>query len=413
VREKLPASADAPPRSYAAVFLGASRIASGGKSGEVRLWDADAGDLLQILPAHFTHVAGLAVNRDLTLLASAGWDCAAKLHALRLDVRSPGLRSRTDLPQNLDATANSSAAGDDEDSPAPAIDTLATLAHADWVWSVEFTKEAVQVCWLVARAGRWLASLATDFSLSVWRRTHAAWDGCQRLVTGTDSGAVRIWACAAPYECMGVVDGHRMAVYALSAAAPDLLLTAGLDALPKLHRLPRTHTKLVLDKPVGHEAAVRAACFVRNQDQARLAFTAGQGMSAGPGADRASANPPRADKTIKVWDLDSGALVATLRGHELPVTDLVVSADSRRVMSLDEDAAMTWDTVTLEVNKGVGQLLLCCVCGAGNKWKSHALVVSKAEAAVELGNMHVGLTMVGALRLLPRWCGCTLCRPAR
>ena len=50
------------------------------------------------------------------------------------------------------------------------------------------------------------------------------------------------------------------------------------------------------------------------------------------------------DKTLKVWDLETGRAVATLEGHAARVTACAVTPDGRRVVSASEDHTLkVWD----------------------------------------------------------------------
>ena len=53
------------------------------------------------------------------------------------------------------------------------------------------------------------------------------------------------------------------------------------------------------------------------------------------------------DETLKVWDLDSGRVLATLEGHTNTVTACAVTPDGRRVISASDDQTLkVWDLAT-------------------------------------------------------------------
>jgi WD40 repeat protein len=54
-------------------------IASGSNKGSIRLWEADTGRELRVIPAHSSAVVGLAFSSDGKKLASASWDRTARL----------------------------------------------------------------------------------------------------------------------------------------------------------------------------------------------------------------------------------------------------------------------------------------------------------------------------------------------
>jgi WD40 repeat protein len=50
------------------------------------------------------------------------------------------------------------------------------------------------------------------------------------------------------------------------------------------------------------------------------------------------------DRTLKVWDLDTGAVQCTLAGHAGPVRAVAVTPDGRRAVSASDDATLkVWD----------------------------------------------------------------------
>ena len=60
-------------------------------------------------------------------------------------------------------------------------------------------------------------------------------------------------------------------------------------------------------------------------------------------------SPEVLDKTIKVWDLETGREVLTLRGHTQSVRSLVLSADGKRLFSGSDDSTIkVWDLETGE-----------------------------------------------------------------
>ena len=51
-----------------------------------------------------------------------------------------------------------------------------------------------------------------------------------------------------------------------------------------------------------------------------------------------------ADKTLKMWDLDSGRELRTLRGHAVAVTAVAVTPDGQRALSASGDSTLkVWD----------------------------------------------------------------------
>jgi len=213
---------------YAAVFVGgaaATTVVTADGKGEVRLWSVSGDCLAQLPSAHFAHVAALAVSPSGAMLASAAWECNAKLWALRSAVPQDSLGD---------------AAGGDDDAPAVwMLDPVASLVHRDWVWACAFVDNA-------------------------------------RVATATDSGDVRVWSTRAPFACVASLAGHAQGVYCLAVARGGrVLVTAGLEAVARAFVLPTD--SIYIDGAPARErvgGAVAAVAFVRNRDQTRYAFLA-------------------------------------------------------------------------------------------------------------------------------------------
>ncbi|MGH9938119.1 MAG: WD40 repeat domain-containing protein [Blastocatellia bacterium] len=55
------------------------------------------------------------------------------------------------------------------------------------------------------------------------------------------------------------------------------------------------------------------------------------------------------DKTVRVWEVESGRCLATLEGHTSAVLGVAVTADGRRIVSGSDDKTVrVWETPTDE-----------------------------------------------------------------
>ena len=88
-------------------------------------------------------------------------------------------------------------------------------------------------------------------------------------------------------------------------------------------------SRLIRQRLVGHEAGVNAAAFVPPDN--RRAVSASD------------------DGSLRLWDLESGETLAVMRGHELKVVTVAVSADGRYVASGSWDRTVRlWDLASGE-----------------------------------------------------------------
>ena len=63
------------------------------------------------------------------------------------------------------------------------------------------------------------------------------------------------------------------------------------------------------------------------------------GREAGMGDDHAGL-----DKTARVWEAETGRLLAILTGHAAPFGTATYSPDGKRIVTVGENAARVWDT---------------------------------------------------------------------
>ncbi len=87
------------------------------------------------------------------------------------------------------------------------------------------------------------------------------------------------------------------------------------------------------------------------------------------------------DKTLKVWDVDSGTELTTLAGHSASVDGVALSADGRRAVSASQDNTLkVWDVAR-------GKMLATFTCDAAVlcvSFSSPGTIV----AGDELGRVH-------------------------
>jgi len=89
----------------------------------------------------------------------------------------------------------------------------------------------------------------------------------------------------------------------------------------------------------------------------------------GPGVTSAAFSPDGArivtgsfDRTVRVWDTESGAQLMALRGHDGTVWSVAFSPDGLRIITgADDNTARVWDSRWLRKMRGADLALHVCV----------------------------------------------------
>jgi WD40 repeat protein/serine/threonine protein kinase len=287
-----------------AVSPDGQKIASGNADGTINLWDAESHQPIgEPLTGHSDAVYGLAFSPDGQTLASSSGDNTIRL---------------------WDAQT-----GDAIDDP--------LVGHNNWVMSVVFSPD-----------GSLLASTGLDRTIILWdtrnyepvgqidtehqnyvRRLAFSPDG-SLLASASDDHTVRIWDVGFGDRVGMPLVGHSDAVWGL-AFSPDgqNLISGGADGEIAVWdanlRVPFTQTLS------GSEDAILSLAF--SPDGTRLASAGGDLAETGQ------------DNTIRLWNVATTLQEAVLTGHEQSVTDIAFSPDGTKIASASPDRTIRlWDT---------------------------------------------------------------------
>jgi WD40 repeat protein/serine/threonine protein kinase len=267
-------------------------LASAGRDGTVRLWDAASGQFLRVLRGHDGDVNSVVFSPDGQTLATGGDDGTVRLW-------DPGSGN-----------------------------PLATLGkHDDWVNCVRFTSD-----------GRRLISGAKDKRVKIWdtnaRREQASFtteseiealavspDG-RILVTGGWDHSVRLWDLASLRVISSLQGDNRVQSVAFSHDGRSVA-AADVDSTVKVWDVASGRPKAPLR---GHAGGLERVAF--SPDDRVLALCTGDG-------------------TIRLWDPATGQLRKSYRGHESRVWCVAFSPDGRTLASCGADSKINlWDLST-------------------------------------------------------------------
>jgi WD40 repeat protein/beta-lactamase regulating signal transducer with metallopeptidase domain len=321
---------------------------SGGVDHTVRLWEVETGKLRAKLEGHTSWVYALALSRDGKTLASGGYDKTVRLW----DMES--LKEKATLTGHKGAVRALAFAPDGK--------TLASGGgdHAIKLWDVESQKEKTLTghegtvrSLAYAPDGKTLVSGSEDATVRLWNA-----DGTERVVLKGHNGkvsavgfsprgryvvsagmdnTVRLWDAAAG-TILQTLRGHNDAVSSL-AWAPDgrFLVTAGHDRSLRLW-VVTTGTLRMLS---GHTGPVKSAAF--SPDGKYVASCGGW---------------PNGDKTLRLWDVQTGKEARKFEGHKGQVNCVAFSPDGKTILSGGTDNILRLHNVES------GEML--------REWKGHA-----------------------------------------
>lgn len=307
------------------------------------LWDAKTGDMLAILGKHDDDITAAAFNPSGDTIATASDDGAVKIW------------------RTVDGTLLASLDG-----------------HTSSVRMVTFSPN-----------GELVATASRDFTARVWdaasgRLRHKLADhkdfvnsarfssDGSRLVTASGDGLAIIWDTRTGAR-MATLAGHEGAV-SDAEFSPDgtTVLTAGVDgtiriwdavggkasSVVRAHEGPTSISDVIGLGPAGRKIATVHESEGSNGQQRTVRIwdlATGASLAAIPGltgdVNDIAFNPDESklatasdDQTVRVWDADSGKLLLSISGHEDRVNSVAFGPDGRNVASASDDrTAKVWD----------------------------------------------------------------------
>jgi WD40 repeat protein/tRNA A-37 threonylcarbamoyl transferase component Bud32 len=291
---------------YSVAFsLDGTRIVSGGgeeslvgakaKPGEVKVWDAATGQEKLCLKGHILPVRSVAISADGQRMASGGGGA---------DWRKPG-----------EVKVWDAATGQEK---------LSLQGHTNGVSSVAFSADGTRLV-----SGSW------DQTVKVWDAqtgqalltlkghtfgvSSVAFSGDgRRLVSGSADKTVKVWDVQTGQNIL-TLKGHNGTVYSVAFSGDGKRVISGGGAWDSKGKLLHGEVK-VWDTATG-------------QEKLTLKGHTGPVTSVGFSADGQRIVSGSDDKTVKVWDAATGQEKLTLKGHTLPVRSVAISGDGQRMAS--------------------------------------------------------------------------------
>jgi WD40 repeat protein len=387
-------------------------LASGGQDHQVRLWDLASGECLRILTEHTGIVTAVAFSPDGTLLASASGDQTVRVWEVATGECRQVLHGHEACVWSVvfqhDGQTLFSAG---EDSAVRTWDLVTGTCHSvwqehqGWIRAIALSPNGETLAsasfdhtiklWDVATSacldtltghhktvtsvafsadGKCLASASYDQTIKLWDMTTGdCWQTLQKhtnlvwtvafhpqewvLASGGEDYTARLWELETGY-CTKTLQGYSNTIYAIALHSPQrLLASAHEDQTIKLFdfngatarataatadpfRVLRSHMGRVLSvdfSPTGHLLA-----------------------SAGT------------DRTIKLWNPDTGHLLQTLQGHQSWVWGIGFHPQGHLLASASYDQTVKlWDVVTGECQQtlqGHNSSVLAVVFSPDGQW---------------------------------------------
>jgi WD40 repeat protein/transcriptional regulator with XRE-family HTH domain len=336
-------------------------VASAGDDGVIRVWEAGSGELLTTMPVQAGPVWSVALSTDGRLLASGGEEGVVRLWD------STNGQLLADLQGHTGGVRAVALSGDGRFVASGGDDLIVR------VWEVEARRSVARlhghtgVIFGLALSddGGMLATGSVDGTVRLWKpasgqllATLEAHPGGLRGValsadgrlaaSGGGDGLVRLWDTDAEHVLANLL-GHTAAVWCIALSADGQLVASGSQ--DGTVRLWQVGSGQLLGAIQGHTGVILSVALA---DDRRVASSTGQvvQMAASGGVDG----------TVRLWDSDTGRLLAALRGHAGLVRAVALSADGQLMASAGDDGAVRlWEPET-------GQLLAVLEGHTGTVW---------------------------------------------
>ncbi|KAF0304436.1 WD repeat-containing protein 86 [Amphibalanus amphitrite] len=188
------------------------------------------------------------------------------------------------------------------------------------------------------------------------------------LVTGSDDWTARMWSTQTDdTECLGVLEGHENSVTCV-ALSDTFVITGSSDTTIRKWDMTRCECIFIYEGKCGHRHGIHALIFLSGDahgssdtdDERDEELVADDTVTIHPG-DRLITGSM--DTTAKSWNVDTGQLIHTFRGHKGPIVCMTTDEDAETLFTAGEDHAIKiWDIsngMLIRTMDGHADAILC------------------------------------------------------
>ncbi|KAJ5273106.1 hypothetical protein N7478_008231 [Penicillium angulare] len=277
-----------------------------------------------------------------------------------------------------------------------------------YIWSYETQSiiKTFEITDVPVRAGRfiarknWIVCGSDDFQLRVYNyntsekitsfeahpdyiRSIVVHPTLPYILTASDDMTIKLWDWDKSWKCVQVFEGHSHYVMGMSINPKDTntFASACLDRTVKIWNLGSPHPNSTLE---AHETK-----GVNHVDYY-------------PGADKPYLLTTSDDKTIKVWDYTTKALVATLEGHTSNVSFACYHPELPVIISGSEDGTIKiWHANTYRLEQSLSYGLERAWCVAYQRGQQGvAMGFDDGAVVVKMGREEPAISMDGSGKLI-------------
>jgi WD40 repeat protein len=389
--------------------LSDDRLVSGATDGKLRVWNLETGEILQTLEGHSGRIFGVATLDTKRIVSGSDdqtlrvWDLDTGQAIKVLEGRAGRVRAF----RLLDGHRLVTGSGDGKVRIWD-MDTGQVLqvmeGHASWVNDLDVV------------GGDLVVAGSDDHTLMVWEvgsgrllHTFKGHSGAvlavlvldkQRIVSGSADKTLRVWDLVSG-KPLRVLEGHSAWVNDIELLQEGLIVSGSGDGFLKLWSIEGGRAVQTLE---GHYGRVRALAVV---DRCRVASVSGNSIlvwdlsAEGPrvsghsdwvrtvaALDSKRTVSGSTDKTLRVWDVETGESIRVMEGHDEQVRALVALPNDRIASGSADRTVRVWDANSgkeLEILVGhTGWINALTVIGSGQ------VVSASADSKLRLWNVDTG-----------------------